>query len=78
MEIRRADLLAASENQYQKRTSSTEGAFMGVPQMMESLEAIVGVFIAGTWYWVLHQRNIYLGWRQRASIFSLALASVSS
>src|SRR5438270_11390625 len=38
---------------------------------------VVAVFIAGTWWWVLRQQDVYVGWRRTASPARLALPTVA-
>src|SRR5690348_422060 len=40
-------------------------------------EAILLVFIAGTWWWVLRQRNSTIGRRHRASLAGLVLPTLA-
>ncbi|PYT98587.1 MAG: hypothetical protein DMG38_15240 [Acidobacteria bacterium] len=40
-------------------------------------EGVLAVFIAGTWWWVLRQQDVYVGWRRTASLAGLALPTVA-
>lgn len=40
-------------------------------------EAVLGVLMIGTWWWVLRQRVEYAGWRRTASLVGLALPTLA-
>lgn len=41
------------------------------------LEGVLAVCMAGTWWWVLHHQEAYVGWRRTASLAGLALPTVA-
>jgi hypothetical protein len=50
---------------------------MDVPKLLAVSEGASAVLIAGTWYWVLRQGNVYANWRNKASFLALVLASIA-
>lgn len=50
---------------------------MTVPQIMAISEGALAVFMAGTWWWVLRQQVVYVGWRRTASLAGLALPTLA-
>lgn len=51
---------------------------MDIPRVLAVSEGVSVVLIAGTWYWVLRQGNVYANWRNRASFIALVLASIAA
>jgi hypothetical protein len=45
--------------------------------IMAGSEAVLAIFIGGTWWWVLRQQDAYVGWRRTASLTALALPTVA-
>ena len=50
---------------------------MDVPKLLAVSEGTSVALIAGTWYWVSRQGNVYANWRNKASFVALVLASVA-
>lgn len=50
---------------------------MNVPGIIALSEGALAIFMAGTWWWVFHQQNVYVGWRRTASLVGLALPTVA-
>lgn len=50
---------------------------MTVPQIVATSEGALAVFMAGTWWWLLRQQVVYVGWRRTASLAGLALPSLA-
>ena len=50
---------------------------MDVPKLLAVSEGTSVVLIAGTWYWVSRQGNVYANWRNKASFVALVLASIA-
>lgn len=50
---------------------------MNVPEMIATSEGVLAIFMAGTWWWVLRQHDVYVGWRRMASLAGLGLATIA-
>jgi hypothetical protein len=64
------------------RKSENEGGGLGgfvmdVPKLLAISEGASAVLIAGTWYRVARQGNVYANWRNKASFVALLLASIA-
>ena len=40
-------------------------------------EAVLTIFVAGSWWWVIRRKEAHEGWRRRASLAGLALPTVA-
>ena len=40
-------------------------------------EGVLGIFVAGTWRWVLRHQDVFAGWRRKVSVVALALPTVA-
>ena len=50
---------------------------MDISKLLAVSEGTSAVLIAGTWYWVSRQGNVYANWRNKASFVALVLASIA-
>jgi hypothetical protein len=50
---------------------------VNVPQIIAISEGVLAIFMAGTWWWVLRQQFVYVGWRRTASLAGLALPTLA-
>jgi hypothetical protein len=50
---------------------------MRFPAMITISEGVSGILIAATWWWVVRQHVMYAGWRRKASLLALAVATVA-
>jgi hypothetical protein len=40
-------------------------------------EGVLGILMAGTWWWVLRHQDVFAGWRRKVSVVALALPTVA-